>query len=58
VDVLVSFGAPPSFRQYMNTLLYLEDVLGCKVDLVTEGTLKSELLPTVEKDLFSISHGA
>lgn len=54
VDILVDFGRAPSFRDYMGTMLYLEDVLGCKVDLVTKGSLKDDLVPHVERDLVSI----
>lgn len=58
VDILVDFGEAPKFRQYMDALLYLEDVLGCQVDLVTKGTLKQEVTPFAEKDLLTISLGA
>jgi uncharacterized protein len=54
VDILVDFGKAPSFKDYMGTMLYLEDALGCTVDLVTKGSLKDELVPYVERDLVSI----
>ncbi len=55
VDILVDFGQAPSFRAYMGTTLYLEDLLGCKVDLVTKGSLKEDVIPYVERDLLDIN---
>ena len=54
VDLLVDFGDPPTFRQYTGTLLYLEDLLGCKVDLATQGTLNPHIAEGVERDLLTI----
>jgi predicted nucleotidyltransferase len=31
VDVLVDFGAPPTFDQYMGLKIFLEDLLQCSV---------------------------
>ena len=56
VDLLVDFGKAPSFRQYTNALLYLEDLLGCKVDLVTQDSLKAELIPSVKRNSKTINH--
>ena len=54
VDLLADFGEPPTFRQYMGALLYLEDLLGCKVDLATRGTLNPHITESVEQDLLTI----
>jgi uncharacterized protein len=43
VDVLISFDAPTTSRQYFGVQFYLEDVLKCPVDLVTEKALRKEL---------------
>lgn len=51
IDILVSFTGPATFDQYMELKFYLEDLLGRKVDLVTEGGLRKELKAYVEKDL-------
>lgn len=40
VDVLVSFTAPATFDRYMDVKLFIEDLLGCRVDLVTEDALR------------------
>ncbi|CAN5851210.1 nucleotidyltransferase family protein [soil metagenome] len=58
VDLIVDYGAPPTFRQYTDALLYLEDLLGCKVDLITRGSLKPELVLTAEQDLLTIQDAA
>ena len=50
VDVLVEFERPATFDQYMNLKFYLEDLLGCSVDLVTRKGLRAQLRPYVEKE--------
>jgi uncharacterized protein len=50
VDVLISFDAPTTSRQYFGAQFYLEDVLKCPVDLVTEKALRKELRPYIERD--------
>ncbi len=35
VDMLVEFEGPATFAQYMDLKFFLEDLLGCPVDLVT-----------------------
>jgi uncharacterized protein len=50
VDVLVSFSGPASSEQYFGAQFYLEDLLKCPVDLVTDKALRKELRPYVERD--------
>jgi uncharacterized protein len=50
VDVLVSFSGPASSKQYFGAQFYLEDLLKCPVDLVTDKALRKELRPCVERD--------
>ena len=38
-DVLVAFDGPASSQRYFGLQFYLEDLLGCPVDLVTEQAL-------------------
>ena len=40
VDVLVEFEGPASFDGYMGLKSFLEDILRCPVDLVTNAGLK------------------
>jgi len=50
VDVLVAFDGPATSERYFGVQFYLEDVLGCAVDLVTDKALRPELRPYVERE--------
>ncbi len=50
VDVLVAFDGPATSERYFEVQFYLEDVLGCPVDLVTEKALRPELRPFIEQE--------
>ena len=50
VDLLVRFRETPTFSGYMKLRIFLEDLLGAKVDLVTESGLREAVRPFVEKD--------
>lgn len=50
VDILVDFDGPATSKQYFGLLFFLEDLLGCSVDLVTEKALRPELRPFIEKE--------
>lgn len=50
VDILVAFDGPAISKRYFGVQFYLEDLLGCPVDLVTEKALRSELRPFIEKE--------
>ncbi len=50
VDILVAFDGPTNSKRYFGLLFYLEDLLECTVDLVTEKALRPELRPFVEKE--------
>ncbi len=54
LDVLVSFRGAATFDGYMGLKLYLEDLFGRKVDLVTERGLKPRVKPHVEKQLWGL----
>jgi hypothetical protein len=53
-DVLVAFDGPADSARYFGVQFYLEDVLGCPVDLVTEKALRPELRPFVERDAIDV----
>jgi predicted nucleotidyltransferase len=55
VDILVGFFDPPTFRGFMELRIFLEDLLGAKVDLVTETGLKDRARPHVEKDAIRVA---
>lgn len=50
VDVLVSFDGPATSKRYFGVQFFLEDLLGCPVDLVTEKALRPELRPYIEQE--------
>lgn len=54
VDVLVAFEGPASARRFYGLQFFLEDLLGCSVDLVSEKALREELRPAVEADAITI----
>lgn len=51
VDILVVFETPPGLFIFVQLKKYLEDILSCKVDLVTKKALKSQLRDNILKDL-------
>ena len=50
VDVLVAFDGPATSARYFGVQFYLEDLLGCTVDLVTENALRPELRPAIKSE--------
>ncbi len=54
VDILVSFDGPATSKRYFGVQFYLEDQLGCPVDLVTEKSLRPELRPFIEKEAIHV----
>jgi predicted nucleotidyltransferase len=55
VDVLVEFDDPLTFARYMNLKLYLEDLLGRRVDLIDALALKPRARPYVERELIRVA---
>lgn len=55
IDFLVDFSAAPTFSDYMKLRIFLEDLLGKKVDLVTETGLRPRIRPFVEKDAIRVA---
>ena len=54
IDILISFDAPATSKHYFGALFYLEDLLECPVDLVTETALRKELLPFIEAEIIYV----
>ena len=54
IDILVDFDGPAISNRYFGVQFYLEDLLGCPVDLVTERALRPQLRPYVERDAITI----
>ena len=55
VDVMVDLGPEPTFRGYMDLKFFLEDLLECKVDVVTPGTLRPGIETAVMKEVVRVS---
>jgi uncharacterized protein len=54
IDVMVSFEGRSTAKRYFGVQFYLEDLLGCPVDLVQEGAVRPELKPFIEKELIHV----
>ena len=54
VDILVRFEGPADSRRYFGVQFYREDLLGTRVDLVTDKALRSELRPYVEAEAVDV----
>ena len=55
IDFLVEFTEPPGFLRFMDLKFFLEDLLGCEVDLVTHKALRSRLRPAVEREAVRVA---
>ncbi|SEJ70044.1 hypothetical protein SAMN05216327_116162 [Dyadobacter sp. SG02] len=53
VDILVEFSEPVGF-EFVDLAMELEEILHCKVDLVSKKGVKPEMLPFIEKDLIYV----
>jgi hypothetical protein len=54
VDIVVGFDGPATSARYFGVQFYLEDELGCAVDLVTEKALRAELRPYIEREAVNV----
>lgn len=55
VDILVTFEGVPTFDGYMDLKTYLEQLIGTRVDLVTESGIKPRMRLVIEKDLVRVA---
>ncbi|HSL82601.1 MAG TPA: nucleotidyltransferase family protein [Thermoanaerobaculia bacterium] len=55
VDILVDFAGSPSFSHFMKLRIFLEDLLGARVDLVTERGLRDRVRPYVESEAIRVA---
>jgi predicted nucleotidyltransferase len=55
VDILVEFEGRATFDRFMDTKFYLEELLGCKVDLVVPQAIKPRMKPHVMQDLVHVT---
>lgn len=54
LDLLVSFDGRADFDRFMGLKLYLEDLFGVTVDLVTQRALRPEIRPHVEREAIHV----
>ncbi len=54
MDVVVAFDGPATSERFFGVQFYLEDLLGCPVDLVTEKALRAELRPYIEQEAVNV----
>jgi predicted nucleotidyltransferase len=54
VDIVVGFDGPATSARYFGVQFYLEDELGCAVDLVTEKAMRAELRPYIEREAVNV----
>jgi uncharacterized protein len=54
-DFLVEFSGRADFDRYMDLKLFLENILGRRIDLVTRGGLRPELRPSIEQDALRVA---
>jgi hypothetical protein len=55
VDFVVEFEGPTTFDDHMGLLVFLEDLLGRRVDVVTAKGLKPRLRPLIDQDLVRVA---
>jgi len=55
IDVLVVFEGKPTFDAFMDLQFYLEDLLGARVDLVTEKALRPQVRQAIEGELLNVA---
>lgn len=55
VDILVEFDDIATFDRYMGLKIFLEDLLGVPIDLVTPRALKPGLRPLIEHEAIDVA---
>ena len=55
VDLVVEFDGPTTFDAHMGLVVFLEDLLGRNVDVVTAKGLRPRLRPLIDRDLVRVA---
>jgi predicted nucleotidyltransferase len=55
VDILVEFEGRATFDRFMDTKYYLEEILGCRVDLVVPDAIKPGMKSMIMQDLVYVT---
>jgi len=54
IDLVVDFEGRSTAKRYFGVQFYLEDLLGCQIDLVQKDVIRPELKPYIEKDMIHV----
>lgn len=54
-DLLVEYGRPPSFDDYMGLKIRLEDALGATVDILVRSACKPRFLTAIQGELQNVA---
>ena len=54
IDILVRFDGPATSKQYFGVQFYIEDLMDCPVDRVTDKALRAELRPAVGREVVHV----
>jgi predicted nucleotidyltransferase len=54
IDILISFDGPATSNRYFGVQFLLEDLLGARVDLVTDKALRPELKPYIDAEAIHV----
>jgi predicted nucleotidyltransferase len=55
IDVLVAFEGKPTFDAFRDLQFYLEDLLGARVDLVTDNALRPQVRRAIAGELVDVA---
>jgi predicted nucleotidyltransferase len=55
IGVLVEFAGAPTFDRYMDLKLYLENLFGAPVALLTMDAVKPRMWPAIERSLIHVA---
>ena len=55
IDLLIEFSKRINFDLYMDVKIYLEDLLGSKVDLLLPQSIRPQIRPYIEQDLVYVA---
>jgi len=55
VDILVVFNKKATFDLFMDLKFYLEELLGTKVDLVTDKALRPQIRLAIQQELINVA---
>ncbi len=55
VDLLVEFGRPTGYFGLVRLQLFLQEILGCEVDLGTPGSLRPTVRERVQKEAIRVA---